>query len=138
MDSLIVAILSPSVFIALIGLLLKIVPGLFRWIANILYAQIDPSQLPYGTKMNEHFQTVRENTEALERLEKAQIESRRDTTKNTLIMLMSLPGDHRTEVRYELSKLELLGYKGWVLDMARAYIIDGANPLSHTDDDGGH
>lgn len=134
MNDIIISVLSPSVLIALIGLLLKIFPGLFRWSANTLYAQIDPDQLPYGTKMNAHFQTVRENTEALARLEKAQTEARRDTTKNTLIVLMSLPGDHRTEVRYELSKLERLGGSCWVVDMARAYIIDGVNPLDHTDD----
>lgn len=65
----------------------------------------------------------------LQRLESAQQEMSKDTIKNTILMLMNMQGDHRTEVRYELEKLERLGADCWIMDAARKYVIDGVNPL---------
>lgn len=128
----ITAILSPAVLIALITLLLKVCPPLSHWISNRIAERIDPSAIRNDSWIHDHIDAITAHGEALQRLEHSQMESRKDTIKNTIIMLMSMQGDHRVEVRYELGKLEALNSDCWIVDAARRYVIDGINPLERS------
>lgn len=131
----ITAILSPAVLIALITLLLKVCPPLSRWISNRIAERIDPNAVRYDSWLHSHIDALAAHGEALQRLEQSQIESRKDTIKNTIIMLMSMQGDHRVEVRYELGKLETLNSDCWIVDAARKYVLDGVNPLERSENE---
>ena len=131
----ITAILSPAVLIALITLLLRICPPLCSWLSNRIVERIDPKSLKTDSWLHTHIRQLDEHGMALRRLERNQTEARRDTIKNTIIMLMSMQGDHRVEVRYELGKLEALHSDCWVVDAARKYILDGTNPLERSDNE---
>lgn len=125
----IAACVSPAVLIALITLLLKVFPSLAERLADNTILRSNPDRLPASSWVVQHLDAIKQHGEALNRLESSQFEVRKDTIKNTIIMLMNLDGDHRSEVRYELAKLEAMDCDCWVVDAARRYVLDGDNPL---------
>lgn len=124
-----VSLASPAVVIALVTLVLRVSPALCKSIANWVGEHITPEGLRVDCWLAHHVQAIEEHGRMLQRLESAQQEMSKDTIKNTILMLMNMHGDHRTEVRYELEKLERLGADCWIMDAARKYVIDGVNPL---------
>lgn len=116
-------------FCAVVTLLLKVFPSITTSFSTWFYGHIDPLKLPYGSPLNKHWEQTRELSEQVAALDKRSREDnselRKDTIKNTLIMLINdTTRNHSEAVRYELSKLEALDSDCWVVDAARKYLIE--------------
>lgn len=108
---------------AVMGLVLKAWPSLTRTASTWLYSHIDPERLPYGSAMNRHWEQQRQIAETQQEIRASLAETQRDIIKNTILQLVrDSKADHSREVAYELSKLEDLESRCWVMDVARDYI----------------
>ena len=109
---------------AVITLCLKLWPGALEALATGLYAHVNPERLPYNSVLSQHFAKTRQLGEQTARFDERMDELCRDTIKNTLISLIygDQSHDHSEAVRYELSKLEKLDARCWIVDAAEKYL----------------
>mgnify|MGYP006934533412 FL=1 len=109
---------------AVVTLILKIWPGALEALATGLYGHVNPERLPYNSVLSQHFAKTRQLDERTEKFDERVDELCRDTIKNTLISLIygDPAHDHSEAVRYELSKLEKLDARCWIVDAAQRYL----------------
>lgn len=111
---------------ALITLGLKVWPGALETLATCLYSHVQPERLPYNSVLSQHFAKTRQLGERTEKFDGRLDELCRDTIKNTIISLIygDQEHDHSEAVRYELTKLEKLDARCWIVNAAEKYLED--------------
>lgn len=111
--------------IGLLAFVSGVWPKTWTLLSTWMYSHIDPSRLPYGSEANRHWAQQRKIAETQHEIQDALRETQRDIIKNTILQLIRDQNeDHTSEVAYELSKLEALESRCWVMDVARDYITN--------------